>query len=83
MKKILFLAVLVGCEPTPIVENTPPPIADGKCLADKYVGSTAMKQSCLYVGYNWSCGFDGATYSCDRGSEANGERTAVQEILKP
>jgi len=83
MKKLILVAVLLsGCKK---VErpNTPPPIADGKCLADKYVGATAMKQSCLYVGYNWSCAYDAGIYSCDRGTEASGERvtTPVTEIL--
>ena len=84
MKKLLITLALLGAckkKELPVESNTPPPIAEGKCLADHYEGKTATKQSCIYVGYNWGCVYAVGSYSCDRGTEANGERSAVQTIL--
>lgn len=56
--------------------SIPPPISDGKCLVDQYIGALAKKQTCDYVGYRWSCGLgDDGVHSCVRGAEASGERT--------
>ncbi len=49
------MLLLVGCK------QPPPPIADGRCLADSWVGATwpespkAEKQVCLYQGVIWRC----------------------------
>ena len=80
MKYLLLTIALLGAckkKEAAVDDNTPPPIADGKCLGDRYIGRTAIKQSCIYVGYNWGCTYDAGTYVCDRGTEAAGER--VQE----
>lgn len=75
MKKLLVvvLALFAACKKSGV---QPPPIAQGKCLVDKYVGAQAMQQGCQFEGYSWACTYDEKTLvnTCNRGAEANSER---------
>lgn len=73
---LLSIALLTACKEAAPGSDIPlpPPIAKGKCLADQYVGPTAIRQSCIYSGYDWACRYAGNYYTCDRGAESGGER---------
>ncbi len=73
-KNLVLLLALSACKDAPSI---PPPIANGKCLVDRYIGSAAKKQTCDYVGYRWTCELDGSTNECNRGNEVSGERDPI------
>ena len=80
MKLNILIAALslTACkQPGSAGPGVPPPITDGKCVADIYIGATAMKQTCIYVGYSWACQYDMTVHTCTRGGEASGERTGT------
>jgi hypothetical protein len=71
---ILLLAAC-GASYAPPEPRRPPPIDKGKCIADNYVNDTAMRQTCIYLGYSWECVWRSAGVdTCDRRGEATGER---------
>jgi hypothetical protein len=75
VKYLSVILLLVACK---VKGEAPkaPPIADGKCLVDKYVGTTELTQVCNFAGYSWSCQYNGITREdeCTRGAEVAGER---------
>lgn len=74
MRTLAIAAILsAACKSTTPIP--PPPISDGKCLVDVYVGPTAESQTCVYVGYTWACSLSPTGWDqCKRGREASGER---------
>lgn len=58
--------------------KSPPPISQGKCLVDRYEENTAVKQTCTYEGWNWTCD----AKNCDRAGEATGEAPKTPEPKK-
>ncbi len=80
MKYLLLLPLLMACNRPHKPKS--PPIEDGKCLVDKYIGTLEMTQTCNYVGYSWSCQLNTASGidECTRGGEVAGERAPA--VLK-
>jgi hypothetical protein len=72
MKTIILLSMLSACKEPGSAQVSPPPIAEGKCLVDVYIGDQAITQVCVHKGYEWNCTLVGNM--CKRGREASGER---------
>lgn len=69
MKKVLFVLPLLlaaDCKKGPYQA---PPITDGKCVVDTFKGPVAVKQVCVFKGYNYAC----TDVDCQRTGEATGE----------
>jgi hypothetical protein len=79
MRQLLLTTLLLAAACKPKAHGDmplPPPIEDGKCLADFYQNNIAIKQTCIYTGYMWGCQYNpGTGHACTRGAEAAGERT--------
>ncbi len=70
-----FFSALLSCDRKKSDDHTcvyplPPPILNGTCVGESYVGSTPIKQTCVHADYKWSCTWHpvGNLYLCDRGA---------------
>lgn len=72
IRVIVAILLCVGCKG--VVEDVAPPISGGKCVVDKFTGSRATVQVCLWSGYAWQCD----ARDCTRVGEPAGERTAPE-----
>jgi hypothetical protein len=75
MNRLMLALALLGACKKRAEPLAPPPISDGKCLADLYEGRRAVMQVCTFAGYAWKCENE---FKCTRLPEPIGERLPVK-----
>lgn len=72
MYKLCTILVLTACTDKVYLYPIPPPVKEGKCIANNYIGDVPEDELCVYKGYNWDChhNFGAQVTLCKRSGQA-------------